>query len=198
MTPFDAYKTYLALKNHFSKPNYDYFKYAGKSRTSIASFEKRKDKYWFEKISRNKDDKEIKDFFIANLVESDDPSRLWIGNIIRGGDIYYKEWIKKQQSLTYLFTQQSEEMLSSNNLVQLFDCSKQHPPILKMFLSGKIDIETLVIWDRIFLFRNNFDKKLLDPAWELVSLKIKKYSPFLNINVFLYKKILKEIIQGRT
>lgn len=198
MTPFDAYKTYLALKNHFSKPNYDYFKYAGKSRTSIASFEKRKDKYWFEKISRNKDDKEIKDFFIANLVESDDPSRLWIGNIIRGGDIYYKEWIKKQQSLTYLFTQQSEEMLSSNNLVQLFDCSKQHPPILKMFLSGKIDIETLVIWDRIFLFRNNFDKKLLDPVWELVSLKIKKYSPFLNINVFLYKKILKEIIQGRT
>lgn len=198
MTPFDAYKTYLALKNHFSKPNYDYFKYAGKSRTSIASFEKRKDKYWFEKISRNKDDKEIKDFFIANLVEADDPSRLWIGNIIRGGDIYYKEWIKKQQSLTYLFTQQSEEMLSSNNLVQLFDCSKQHPPILKMFLSGKIDIETLVIWDRIFLFRNNFDKKLLDPVWELVSLKIKKYSPFLNINVFLYKKILKEIIQGRT
>lgn len=198
MTPFDAYKTYLALKNHFSKPNYDYFKYAGKSRTSIASFEKRKDKYWFEKISRNKDDKEIKDFFIANLVEADDPSRLWIGNIIRGGDIYYKEWIKKQQSLTYLFTQQSEEMLSSSNLVQLFDCSKQHPPILKMFLSGKIDIETLVIWDRIFLFRNNFDKKLLDPVWELVSLKIKKYSPFLNINVFLYKKILKEIIQGRT
>lgn len=198
MTPFDAYKTYLALKNHFSKPNYDYFKYAGKSRTSIASFEKRKDKYWFEKISRNKDDKQIKDFFIANLVEADDPSRLWIGNIIRGGDIYYQEWIKKQQSLTYLFTQQSEEMLSSSNLEELFDCSRQHPPILKMFLSGVIDIETLVIWDRIFLFRNNFDKKLLDPVWELVSLKIKKYSPFLNINVFLYKKILKEIIQGRT
>lgn len=194
MSPFDAYKTYLALKNHFSKPNYDYFKYAGKSRASVSSFEKRKDKYWFERISRQKDDIEIKDFFVANLIEADDPSSLWIGNIIRGGDIYYKEWVKRQQSLKYLFIQQSEEMLSSNNLEELFDCSKQHPPILKMFLSGKIDIETLVIWDKIFLFRNNFDKKLLDPVWELVSLKIQKYSPFLNIDVTDYKKVLRNTL----
>jgi hypothetical protein len=194
MTPFDAYKTYLALKNHFGKSTYDYFKYAGKSRASVASFEKRKDKYWFERISRQKNDTEIKEFFVANLVEADDPNSVWIGNVIRAGDIYYKEWQKKQQSLKYLFTQQSEEMLSSTNLEQLFDCSKGHPPVLKMFLSGKISIETLVIWDKIFLFRNNFDKKLLDPVWELVSLKIQKYSPFLNIDVEDYKKVLRNIV----
>ena len=33
-----------------------------------------------------------------------------------------------------------------------------------------------------------------DPVWETVSLKIKKYKPFLNINVFQFKKILREII----
>lgn len=194
MTPFDAYKTYLALKNHFGKSNYDYFKYAGKSRASVASFEKRKDKYWFERISRQKNDTEIKEFFVANLVEADDPNSVWIGNVIRAGDIYYKEWQKRQQSLKYLFTQQSEEMLSESNLEQLFDCSRQHPPILKMFLSGKIDIEILVIWDKIFLFRNIFDKKLLDPVWELVSLKILKYSPFINIDVEDYKKVLRNIV----
>jgi hypothetical protein len=196
MTPFDAYKTYLALKNHFSKNNYDYHKYAGRSRASIESFNKRKDKYWFEKLSRQKSDEEIKNFCIANFVEADDPNSLWIGNVIRAGDIYYKEWVKRQQSLQYIFTQQSQEMLSSSNLEELFDCSRQHPPILKMFLGGKIDIETLVIWDKIFLFRNNFDKKLLDPIWESVSLKIKKYTPFLNIDVFKYKKILKDTITG--
>ena len=194
MTPLDAYKTYLALKNHFCKSNYDYFKYAGKSRASVASFEKRKDKYWFERISRQKNDTEIKEFFVANLVEADDPNSVWIGNVIRAGDIYYKEWQKRQQSLKYLFTQQSEEMLSESNLEQLFDCSRQHPPILKMFLSGKINIEILVIWDKIFLFRNIFDKKLLDPVWELVSLKIQKYSPFLNIDVEDYKKVLRNIV----
>ncbi len=196
MSPFDAYTQYLSLKNHFSKDKYDYHKYGGKSKASIESFNKRKDKYWFEKLSRQKSDEEIKNFYIANLVEADDPNTLWIGNVIRFGETSYKEWIKRQQSLQYIFTQQSQEMLSSSNLEELFDCSRQHPPILKMFLSGKIDIETLVIWDKIFLFRNNFDKKLLDPIWESVSMKIKKYTPFLNIDVFKYRKILKNIIIG--
>ena len=196
MSPFDAYTQYLSLKNHFSKDKYDYHKYGGKSKASIESFNKRKDKYWFEKLSRQKSDEEIKNFYIANLVEADDPNTLWIGNVIRFGETSYKEWIKRQQSLQYIFTQQSQEMLSSSNLEELFDCSRQHPPILKMFLSGKIDIETLVIWDKIFLFRNNFDKKLLDPIWESVSMKIKKYTPFLNIDVLKYRKILKNIIIG--
>jgi len=51
-----------------------------------------------------------------------------------------------------------------------------------------------VIYDIIFQFGNVFDKKLLDPVWETVSLKIKKYKPFLNIDVFSYKKLLREIV----
>ncbi len=196
MTPFDAYKQYLALKNHFSKDNYDYHKYAGKSRASVESFNKRKDKYWFEKLSRQKSDEEIKNFYIANFVEADDPNSLWIGNVIRAGDIYYKEWVKRQQSLLYLFTQVTEEFFSEYKLDEAFDCSKGHPPVLKKFLIGKISPETLVIYDKIFLIRNNFDKKLLDPIWESVSLKIKKYTPFLNIDVFRYRKILKDTIIG--
>jgi len=46
----------------------------------------------------------------------------------------------------------------------------------------------------IILFGNTFDKQLTDPVWETVSLKIKKYSPFINIDVFNYKKILRSII----
>jgi hypothetical protein len=196
MTPFDAYKQYLALKNHFSKSNYDYHKYAGKSRASVESFNKRKDKYWFEKLSRQKSDEEIKNFYIANFVEADDPNSLWIGNVIRAGDIYYKEWVKRQQSLLYIFTQETEEFFSEYKLDEAFDCSKGHPPVLKKFLIGKISPETLVIYDKIFLIRNNFDKKLLDPIWESVSLKIKKYTPFLNIDVFKYRQILKNTVIG--
>jgi len=196
MTPFDAYKQYLALKNHFSKEKYDYHKYAGKSRASVETFNKRKDKYWFEKLSRQKSDEEIKNFYIANFVEADDPNSLWIGNVIRAGEGYYKEWVKRQQSLQYIFTQESETLFSEYTLDQAFDCSKGHPPVLKKFLSGNISPETLVIYDRIFLIRNNFDKKLLDPIWESVSLKIRKYTPFLNIDVFRYKKILKGTIIG--
>jgi hypothetical protein len=52
----------------------------------------------------------------------------------------------------------------------------------------------MVIYERVFSFVKNFDKKLLDPVWEIVSLKIKKYLPFIHIDVFSYKRILREII----
>ena len=196
MTSFDAYKTYLALKNHFTKPKYDYFKYAGKSRASADSFNKRKDKYWFERISRQKDDEEIKNFFLSNFVALDNPQAVWIGQLMREGEDTYQQWTKRQQSLKYLFTQESNDLLSEGNLDEVLDASRQHPVILKKFLIGKISIETLCIWDKIFLIGNNFDKKLLDPVWEIVSLKIQKYSPFLNIDIQDYKKILRSIVEG--
>jgi hypothetical protein len=195
MVPFDTYKTYLALKNHFTKDSYDYHKYQGKSRASLQSFYKRKDRYWFEKLSRQKDDKEIINFFVSNFTSCSDPGSLWIGEMIKEGESRYTSWQKRIQSLTYLFKQESQEIFE-NGVETVFDCSKGHPTLLKMFLSGQISIETLVIYDRIFLFGKNFDKKLKDPVWETVSLKIKKYSPFLHIDVFHYKKILKEIVGG--
>ena len=195
MVPFDTYKTYLALKNHFTKDSYDYHKYQGKSRASLQSFYKRKDRYWFEKLSRQKEDKEVIDFFVANCVSCTDPQTVWIGEMIKEGETRYRSWQKRIQSLSYLFREESQQLFE-NKFEEVFDCSKGHPLILKSFLIGNISLETLVIYDKIFLFGKNFDKKLKDPVWETVSLKIKKYSPFLHIDVFHYKKILKQVVGG--
>ena len=194
MTPFDVYKQYLAIKNHFSKSNYDYFKYAGKSRASIKSFNIRKDKYWFERMSRQKTDDEIKNYYVANFVDTDTPDRLWIGEIFRDGEQKYQNWMKRQQSLSYLFKEQSQTIFLDYDLDEIFDTSKTHPIILKKFLSGQVTIETMVIYNKIFLYSDIFDRKLKDPVWESVSLKIRKYSPFLNIDIKQYKKYLKTII----
>ena len=194
MSPFETYQTYLSMKSHFTNSKYDFFKYGGKSKATITSFNKRKDKYWFEKTSRKYSDKEILDFLLSNFVAADNPQNVWIGEIINSGERTYTEWMRRQQSLTYLFREQSNELFSEIKLNDALNCSKGHPPVLKKFLSGKISLETLVIYDKIFLFGKTFDKKLLDPVWETVSLKIKKYNPFLNIDVFEFKKILREII----
>ena len=194
VTPFETYQHYLSLKNHFTNPKYDFFKYGAKTRASVTSFNKRKDKYWFEKTSRKYSDKEVVDFLVSNFTATDNPQNLWIGEIINSGERNYAEWMKRQQSLTYLFKEQSNDLFSENKLDDVFNCSKGHPPVLKKFLSGTISLETLVIYHKIFLFGNKFDKQLLDPVWESVSLKLKKYSPFLNIDVFNYKKILRSII----
>ena len=194
VTPFETYQHYLSLKNHFTNPKYDFFKYGAKTRASMASFNKRKDKYWFEKTSRKYSNKEIVNFLVSNFVSTDNPQNLWIGEIINSGERKYADWMKRQQSLTYLFKEQSNELLSENDLESLFDCSKGHPKILKKFLGGNISLETLTIYEIIFHFSKNFDKKLNDPVCESVNLKIKKYTPFLNINVFNHKKIIKEIL----
>jgi hypothetical protein len=194
VTPFETYQHYLSLKNHFTNPKYDFFKYGAKTRASMASFNKRKDKYWFEKTSRKYSNKEIVNFLVSNFVSTDNPQNLWIGEIINSGERKYADWMKRQQSLTYLFKEQSNELLSENDLESLFDCSRGHPKILKKFLGGNISLETLTIYEIIFHFSKNFDKKLNDPVWESVNLKIKKYTPFLNINVFNHKKIIKEIL----
>ena len=194
VTPFETYQHYLSLKNHFTNPKYDFFKYGAKTRASMTSFNKRRDKYFFEKTSRKYNDKEVLDFLVSNFVASDNPQNLWIGEIISSGERTYADWMRRQQSLTYLFKEQSNELFSETKLDDALNCSKGHPPVLKKFLSGKISLETLVIYDKIFLFGKMFDKKLLDPVWETVSLKIKKYSPFLNTDVFQFKKILREII----
>jgi len=194
VSPFETYQHYLSLKNHFTNPKYDFFKYGAKTRASITSFNKRKDKYWFEKTSRKYSDKEVVDFLVSNFTATDNPQNLWIGEIINSGERNYADWMKRQQSLTYLFKEQSNELLSENELETLFNCTKGHPLILKKYLSGSVSLETFTIFDKIFHFSKNFDKKLTDPVWETVSLKLKKYSPFLNIDMFHYKKILRSII----
>ena len=196
VTPYETYQTYLSMKSHFTNRKYDFFKYGGKSRATMASFNKRKDKYWFEKTSRKYSDEEVLNFLLANFVSTDNPQNLWIGEIINSGERNYSQWMKRKQSLTYLFKEQSNELLSDTNLKEVFDCSKGHPPILKKYLCGEISLETLTILEKVFSFVKNFDKKLTDPVWETVSLKIKKYIPFLNINVVQYKKILRNIVNG--
>ena len=194
MMPFDAYRCYLSLKNHFTKDHYDFHKYGGKTRATKQAFYKRKDRFWFEKFSRQKNDKEVVEFFVSNFVSTTDPSTMWIGEMIKDGEGRYTEWKKRVQSLSYIFKEEVDNLFDGNKVDEVFDCSKGHPPILKSYLGGNTSLETMVICDKIFEYGKDFDQKLNDPVWETVSRKIKKYESFLNINVPRYKKILKETV----
>ena len=195
MMPFDCYKIYLALKNHFTRDSYDYHKYSGKTRATVDAFYKRKDRFWFEKMCRRKTEKEVEDFFVANFVSCSDPQTLWIGDLMKNGDNNYNEWKRRVQSLSYLFKEEVQSHISGNNFDTMFFIKGgRHPKLLKEHLQGHLSLETMLILDKILGYKNNFDKKLDDPVWKVTSTRMKKYSPFLNIDVFHYKKILKDII----
>lgn len=198
MTPFQVYLMYLSLKNHFTKDSYDYYKYGKKTRATIQSFYKRKDRFFFERLSRQKEEKEIENFFISNFVSSSDSQSVWIGDMIKNGTQRYEVWKSKIDSLSDIFEKETKKLFENNDFKDIFNCSKGHPILLKKYLSNQISLETLVIYNYIFAYVNNFDKKLKDPIWEVISLKIKKYSSFLHVDLFNYRKKLKQIIESKT
>jgi len=195
VTPFDTYKSYLGLKNHFTKEKYDYHKYGGKSRASLESFYKRRDRFFFEKLSRQKNDSEVIEFFVSNFVTCDDPQSLWIGEIVRNGEQNYTDWKKRLQSLSYTFKSEVEEVFTDKDFDAMFKIEgTKHPQIIKEHLGNNISLETFVILNKIIGFKENFDKKLTDPVWKFLSMRINKYDSFIHIDVFKFRKILKEII----
>jgi hypothetical protein len=195
VSPFDCYKSYLGLKNHFTKEKYDYHRYGGKSRASLESFYKRKDRFFFEKLSRQKDDSEVIEFFVSNFVSCDDPQSLWIGEIVRNGEQNYTDWKRRLQSLSYTFKSEVEEVFSGKDFDGMFKIEgSKHPPIVKEYLGKKVSLETLVLLNKIIGFKDNFDKKLTDPVWKFLSMRIDKYDSFIHIDIFKFKKILKGVI----
>lgn len=194
LEPFESYQKYLALKNHFTNKKYNYFTYNGKVKANLQSFYKRKDRFWFEKLSRNKTDEEILNFFVANFASCDDPQSLWIGQIIKEGEDNYKNWMRKTQSLSYIFKEEIS-IFNSKNFDDMFNIEgNKHPLIIRNYLQKKISLETLIILNNILEYTKEFDKKLQDPVWEFVSMRIEKYTPFIHIDVNKFKQLLKECV----
>ena len=130
MDGFEVYKIYLSLKLHFSKDNYNFFTFNGKSRASLKSFENRKDKYFFKKLGTKYKQDEIVQFLVSHFVED---SNCWIGNINPNKSKTYSEWQNKIQSMSFVF---QNEMDSLSDISQDFDSlfkieNGQHPIILK-------------------------------------------------------------------
>ena len=57
----------------------------------------------------------FKQYFLANFVECDDPDRLWIGEIISAGEDNLKSWMKRSQTMSYMFKTEVEVFVSKEN-----------------------------------------------------------------------------------
>ncbi len=197
VNPFDTYKTFIAMKTHFTKDAYDWSMDGNRNiKAKVQTFYKRKDRHYFERLSRQHKDNEIVDLFVANFATDEDPQNVYMANIVKHGERTYNSWRKRMQSLAYTFKEESHNLFDDQKVDNVFDCSKGHPLLLKSYLGGNTSLESMVIYDKILSYRVDFDKKIseYDPVWKSVSMKIKKYSPFINIDVFRYKKILKNIV----
>jgi hypothetical protein len=194
---YNAYKTYVALKNHFTSDSYDYFKYKGKARVKEETFLKRKDKFFFEKIEK-KYQEDLVDFFVSNLV-MDQSS--WIGTMVGDkAERIFSEWKKKKQSLKYSF---KEDMVTIRDYMddnkvsfdEIFTCvDDQHPIILKLLIGEEISLESFIILDRVLNFIRHLDHFLLDEyVWLEYNKKVRKYSPFVVTDIKEYHMVMKNV-----
>lgn len=195
MTGYEAFCLYSSLKLHFTQESYDYFKYGGKSRTSIDAFENKKDKWFYYKLSRRfSNDDQARDFLVANLVHSPD---VWIGHLLTDdSDVHYRARQKVIQSLSYTFTNEIAPIMSQENPnASLMVQDGEYPLLLRMLLYGEVSIETVCILNSIMKFLPMWDKKITDTIhYPNTSLKIKKYTPFIQFDPTKYKLILKKHI----
>lgn len=194
MDEFSVYKMYLALRLHFTTDNYDVIQQKGRVRASRQAYAKRKDLFSIRKIAKSYSDEEVANFLVANFVSGD----RWGGMFDLEAGQRYKEWKKRVESLTYNFQQELDNIIndleeSNLNITDIFTVSKgQHPYIIKAFLRNTISIETLVILERLNKFTERFDREISDTVvWPDVSRLIKKYKPFLLIDMEKYDAIFR-------
>ena len=197
MDEFSVYKMYLALKLHFTTDAYDVIKQRGKVRASRQAFAKRTDLFSIKKISKNYTDEEVANFLVANFVSGD----RWGGMFDIEAGQRYTLWKKKIESLSYAFSQDLDNLIqecedSGIETKSIFVVSKgQHPYIIKAYLRKTIGIETLVILEKLTGFINKFDSEINDTiVWPDISRLIKKYKPFLVIDVEKYDAIFRRRI----
>ena len=194
MNGFEVYKIYLAVKLHFTSKgrSYDFHKHLGRTTARLETFTKRRDRYFFHKLSKSYNNNTIVDYFVSNFVTN---TNLWVGDIIgKTGDDNYKQWSKKIEALHYYYEQDINYILEQDyKFDDLFkSVNGQHPPILKMFLSKKINFETVLILDEILSFTKQLNKNINEKVlWPKLYDRMIRYKSFLNYNLTKYKMTLK-------
>ena len=197
MQGLDVYRCYLAMKQHFNNPNFDFFQYDGKVRASEKKYQERTDFYFFETMARKLSSQEVKEYMLASFVSSEDTSKVWIGDIQRSGKDKWLAWQKQIQSLEYLVSQDLDRLVllleeEGYTFNDLFETVGGHPPSLRLYIKRQLSLETLIILDMVLGFMSKWDKEFHDPLWEMISFKVKKYKPFLSIRKPKYTKLIKE------
>lgn len=187
MNEYQIFELYMALKAHFTSKSYNIIKYCGRIPSANPFiYSKRKDKGFFKAVSKYTDPK---GYMIANIIRKPD---LWIGDLVNSeeADETYNKWSKIKQSLTYTFQQELHNLnedFNSNFIVP----EGEHPHILKLYIRGKISLDTLTILCQMTNCIPNWDKKLQDDMlWKKYHLLISKYSSFLNYDEEKMKKLV--------
>ena len=186
----NAYKTYLAIKQHFTS-NYDYQKYNGKVKATEESFLKRRDRFFFKKLEKKYNKQELEMYFVSNFINN---TSKWIGNLLsQDSEKIFLDYKKNQQSLTYSFKNQLQFLKDTKLKNKLFEVKNGHPELFKYYLQGKVSLQTILILNDELNFISHWNSEMTDIVWDNEYKKISKYKSFFKYDKQLFNNIIKEV-----
>ena len=193
MEPIDVYLMYCAMKAHFSKGDYDFVDYKGKTKIKRESFYKRKDRAFFVRLSRKyKVEEEIKNYFVSNFIKDKK------GYIANFSDEIYNSWKLKRQGFFDMFELEMKPLVEAFEDLFVVE-NGQHPKIMKEFLGSRISLETLIIMDELVGFDTQWNDAMKDDIiWLDLRNLMDNYERFLTIDREQYRiRLLKLIEESR-
>lgn len=174
---YQAYQIYQSLKLHFTT-DYDAVKYNYKTSVKQSSFDRRRDRYFFEKLSRRFNKEELIHYFTANLIEN---QKVWIGDM---SDEIYSAYVARYDKLTYMFDEDVKFLYNKGYTFDQLcstteDCSTN--PLLEALRAHEIRLETVVLLDILVNFLKRLRSIISDPLGinkQMIDMLI-KYKPIM-------------------
>lgn len=184
---FESYKLYHAIRTHFTSPTYSYFRYKGQTFASKrgAQFDKQKDKFAYYQLYK-KYKSELRDFYVAIFSSG---CKFRHVSELKNDEYHeiYTEWVKRQQSISYVFRLDMEpisELIEDRGMTiksMLLPDGDNLPVIIRLYQQDFITLETVCIINMLtrFVIKCNIPKS---NEWNDLSLKIRKLEPFIRIS----------------
>lgn len=188
-----VYRLYLMVKGHFNG-RFDCIKYKWTMRIPTKTYEKRRDKYFFERLSEKYTLGELYRIFVANMIANPDA---WVGEI-SGADAlqFYRQHQGKLDRASYIFKEDIENLkyFCQKKEIQfkdLFDDTNGQPLIFKMLQQEIISYETFLLIESAGRFIGRMNTSLADDiVWIEYRKRIEGYQKLLNIDNATARQIL--------
>jgi hypothetical protein len=196
MTGYQTYQIYQSLKLHFTS-DYDAVKYNFKTAVRQDTFERRRDRYFFEKLSRRFTKEKLIHYFTSNLIQN---TSVWIGDM---SDKIYSDYVARYDKLTYMLSQDmklmSEKGYSFNQLCTTSDNNTTNP-LLESLRTDEIQIESVVLVDIMVNFLSRLKSDLSDPLGinkDLIDLLL-KYRSIVLLSPLPHSKLKEKVLNTFT
>lgn len=187
MDDYTLFKTYIAMKSHFTTDTYDYVKYEGKTSISESAYQKRKDIATFKIVANWMTQKHCESILLSHFIELSNFNISFLCENPAKAQRIYTSWKERTENLldTYNRDLRVISKESSGSWREcIFQNDDDYPLLFKLVMSGRISPETYSLLDDLFHHTSKSYKGMdTDLMFQGLNLKYRKYRSFLSPSV---------------